>query len=62
MAEESSILYCDDKGAFLSHFNGGALINARDQEEIDRLRNQKRAELNIAAEMKWDRVSALTSK
>ena len=61
MADKSLILYCDesdDKGIFFSHFYGGALINARDQAELDHLLNQKKAELNIAAEMKWDRVSA----
>lgn len=61
MVDKSLIIYCDesdDKGVFFSHFYGGALIHAKDQEEIDRLLNQKKADLNINAEMKWDRVSA----
>lgn len=61
MAEKSLIIYCDesdDKGIYFSHFYGGALISANDQQRLDDLLNAKKAELNIAAEMKWDRVSA----
>jgi hypothetical protein len=60
MPDKSLILYCDesdDKGVFYSHFYGGALIQAKDQQELDRLLNQKKNDLNISAEMKWDRVS-----
>lgn len=61
MPDKSLIIYCDeseDKGQYFSHFYGGALIHAHDQQLIDGLLNEKKAELNINAEMKWDRVSA----
>lgn len=57
---QSLIIYCDesdDKGEFFSHFYGGALIRASDQEGVSRLLNEKKAALNIQAEMKWDRVT-----
>lgn len=59
--DKSLIIYCDesdDKGIYFSHFYGGALIHAKHQQELDDLLNAKKTELNIAAEMKWDRVSA----
>jgi len=60
MSDKSLIIYCDesdDKGEFFSHFYGGALIQAHNQAVLDDLLNAKKQELNIAAEMKWDRVS-----
>lgn len=61
MPQKSLIIYCDesaDKGRYYSHFYGGALINSSDQSRIDGLLNEKKSQLNINSEMKWDRVSA----
>lgn len=57
---EQFIIYCDEsseKGEFCSHFYGGALVRADDRQAIEAIIAQKKAELNIAAEFKWSRVS-----
>ena len=57
---EQFIIYCDEsseKGEFCSHFYGGALVRADDRQAIEAIISKKKAELNIAAEFKWSRVS-----
>ncbi len=47
----------DKKGRHFSNFYGGALINASDRQEISDLLNEKKAELNLGNELKWERIS-----
>jgi hypothetical protein len=55
------IIYCDESdisGKHFSNFYGGALVESIHQAEvIDRL-TAKKAELNLGAEVKWQKISA----
>lgn len=59
MSRELSI-YCDESdisGKHFSNFYGGALVeSAHQQEVVDRL-TAKKAELNLGAEVKWQKIS-----
>ena len=57
---ESFILYCDEsakKGKYFSNFYGGALIKARDREEINNMLINKCECLNFFSELKWTKVT-----
>ncbi|RIJ24003.1 hypothetical protein D1224_07090 [Henriciella barbarensis] len=61
MAKRHYIIYSDEsdkKGKYYSNFFGGVLLKAEDREEIDALLNEKKIELNLNREIKWDRVTA----
>lgn len=61
MAKRHYIIYCDEsdkKGRYFSNFYGGALINARDQEVITRLLDEKKVKLGLTSEIKWQRVTS----
>jgi len=54
------IIYCDEseiKGAIYSNFYGGALIRAEDIEKVIIRLEEKKQQLNLFKEIKWQRVS-----
>lgn len=54
------ILYCDEsssKGELFSDFFGGCIVSASVQPEIEKALNDKKAELNINAEVKWTKIT-----
>lgn len=54
------IIYCDessDKGEKFEDFFGGCIINSKDQYEVISKLEQKKAELNLNAEIKWTKVT-----
>jgi hypothetical protein len=60
MPQKHFIIYCDesdDKGRFFSNFYGGALIEARDREAIERVLFKKKTKLNLHKELKWTKIT-----
>ncbi len=60
MPHKRFIIYCDesvDKGRYYSNFYGGALIEARNREAIERVLNKKKAKLNLHKELKWTYIT-----
>lgn len=57
---ERLIIFCDEsveKGAFYSHFYGGALVRADDREKLEREIQAKKDELNFHGEVKWTKIT-----
>ena len=60
MAEKEYIIFCDEsekKGRFYSNFYGGLIVGASQFERVTQRLNQKKQELNLFHEIKWERVS-----
>ncbi len=60
MAKRNFIIYGDESdksGKFFGNFFGGVLLKAEDRQQIDELLNEKKLELNLGNELKWQRVS-----
>lgn len=60
MPKRHYIIYCDEsdkKGKYFSNFFGGVLLKTRDQEAIQSLLVEKKAELNLYREIKWQKVT-----
>src|SRR5580700_2867151 len=58
---ERLIIFCDEsveKGAFYSHFYGGALVRSDDRERLEREIHEKKLALNIHGEVKWTKITA----
>ncbi|EPS1224427.1 DUF3800 domain-containing protein [Burkholderia cenocepacia] len=54
------IIYCDESdisGKHFSNFYGGALVESRHQAEVIARLTDKKAELNLGAEVKWQKIS-----
>ncbi|MEE2731728.1 MAG: DUF3800 domain-containing protein [Pseudomonadota bacterium] len=54
------IIYCDESdesGRFYSDFYGGLLVRSNDLEAVCRQLTQKKQELNLQKELKWQRVT-----
>ncbi|MFO0109064.1 MAG: DUF3800 domain-containing protein [Alphaproteobacteria bacterium] len=54
------IIYCDEsitRGRFYSNFYGGVLVSSRNQETVNTALNNKKAELHLNNEIKWQRVT-----
>jgi len=54
------IIYCDEseeRGEFFSDFYGGALVRGEDIAGVVAAIKQKKAELNLHREVKWQRVT-----
>lgn len=54
------LIFCDEsseKGAFYSHFYGGALVRASDRQALEAEISQKKLDLNIKGEMKWTKIT-----
>lgn len=59
MSRELTI-YCDESdisGKHFSNFYGGALVESSHQEEVVSRLEAKKAELNLGAEVKWQKIS-----
>lgn len=60
MAKRRYVIYCDEslkRGEYYSNFFGGVLLKAEDRQIISELLNEKKAELNLGNELKWQRVT-----
>ncbi len=60
MSEKEFILFCDESdktGKFYSNFYGGLLVGASQYERVTARLNQKKQELNLYHEVKWERVT-----
>ncbi|MDR7949535.1 hypothetical protein RIU57_30740, partial [Achromobacter aegrifaciens] len=54
------VLYCDESdisGKHFSNFYGGALVESRHMEEVVATLEARKAELNLGAEVKWQKIS-----
>lgn len=61
MAKHRYLIYADEsdkKGAFYSNFFGGVLLAASDREEIIKLLDEKKTDLGLRSELKWQYVDA----
>lgn len=55
------IIYCDEsdtKGAYFSNFYGGALVSSVDLLHVETLLANKKLELNLLKEVKWEKVTS----
>jgi hypothetical protein len=55
------LIYADEsekKGRYYSNFYGGGLVRSADILEIDSALNRKKAESNLLAEVKWEKVTS----
>lgn len=60
MAEKEYIIFCDEsdkEGRFYSNFYGGLIVGASQFERVTRRLEQKKQELNLYHEVKWERVT-----
>lgn len=55
------MIFCDEsdkKGKFFTNFYGGILIRSSDRQILEELLRNKKEELNLGSEVKWERLSA----
>ncbi|MBP2644287.1 MAG: hypothetical protein H6Q67_2174 [Firmicutes bacterium] len=53
-------MYCDEseqKGQYYSNFFGGALVRSSNIEEVESTLNNKKEELNLFGEVKWQKIT-----
>jgi hypothetical protein len=58
--EKEHILFCDESdrlGRYYSNFYGGVLVGASQYQRITKLLDDKKAALNLYAEVKWEKVT-----
>ena len=58
--KEEYIVYCDEsakKGKYFGNFYGGAIVNAKQINELNAVLNKKKEELNLFGEIKWSKVT-----
>lgn len=58
--EREYILFCDESdrsGAFYSNFYGGLAVGASHYQRVTERLNQKKAELHLFGEVKWEKIS-----
>jgi hypothetical protein len=54
------VIYCDEseeKGKHFSNFYGGVLVRSGDIDEVRRILAQKKHELNLHGEVKWNKIT-----
>lgn len=59
--EKEYILFCDEsdrRGKYYSNFYGGVIVGASQYQRITTLLNQKKNDLNLHQEVKWEKVTA----
>lgn len=55
------VIYCDEsdeKGEYYSNFYGGLLIRSKDLDHVKKALAEKKNELNLLRELKWQRVTS----
>jgi hypothetical protein len=55
------VIYADESvtdGEYFSNFYGGCLIHSRDLRDVVRVLNERKQELNLHGEVKWQKVTA----
>ncbi len=60
MADKEFILFCDEsdrRGKYFSNFYGGVMVGSSQYQRITDRLNNKKAELNLYQEVKWEKVS-----
>ena len=60
MAEKEYIIFCDEsdrEGKYYSNFYGGLIVGASEFQRVTQRLNQKKEELNLFHEVKWQRVT-----
>ncbi len=60
MPDKEYILFCDEsdrKGKYYSNFYGGVLVGSSQYQRVTDRLNDKKAELNLYQEVKWEKVS-----
>jgi len=60
MPEKEFIIFCDEsdkRGKYYSNFYGGLIVGASQFERVTQRLNQKKQELNLFHEVKWERVT-----
>jgi Protein of unknown function (DUF3800) len=60
MADKEYIIFCDEsdkKGKYYSNFYGGLIVGASQFERVTQRLNQKKRDLNLFHEVKWERVT-----
>ena len=58
--KEEYIIYCDEsakKGKFSGNFYGGAIVSGKDIDNLNKILNSKKQELNLFGEIKWSKVT-----
>lgn len=62
MSEKEYILFCDEsdgRGKYYSNFYGGVLVGASQYMRVTQRLNEKKTELNLYGEVKWEKVTQL---
>lgn len=60
MKEKEYILFCDEsdgRGKYYSNFYGGVLVGATQYQRITQRLDEKKSELNLFGEVKWEKVT-----
>lgn len=60
MTEKEYILFCDESdrhGRYYSNFYGGVIVGASQYQRVTARLNEKKAELNLYQEVKWQKVT-----
>jgi hypothetical protein len=60
MADKEFILFCDEsdrRGKYYSNFYGGVIVGSSHYQRITNRLNEKKAELNLYQEVKWEKVT-----
>ena len=60
MQDKEFILFCDEsdrRGKYYSNFYGGVIIGSSQYQRLTDLLNNKKADLNLYQEVKWEKVT-----
>lgn len=60
MADKEFILFCDEsdrRGRYYSNFYGGVMVGSSHYQRITNRLNEKKADLNLYQEVKWEKVT-----
>lgn len=61
MGDKEFILFCDESdrhGKYYSNFYGGVIVGSSQYQRATKCLNDKKAELNLYQEVKWEKVTA----
>lgn len=60
MSDKEFVLFCDEsdrRGKYYSNFYGGVMVGSSQYQRVTRRLNEKKAELNLYQEVKWEKVT-----